>query len=372
MAGPRHEPSQQHQEEDLPNVPTFFELYAAERLVVTLQDAMSYALSVYGQRSAFCRRLLERQDEFFFLVRILLENATLRSSQASFSEAIYGMRRVPHTRSKTHTSLAPPMLSLSQQRLSLMLLTLSPFLKAKMMSMYKEIVNTGGYEADMSMQEVARLFRDGEYRRAASALLRRTFPFAYTVAEGVDLGYKLMYLVHVTPYYSPMLHVLGLRVARISAQDAAALRVAKDVKRRRQLAASSTTRQWILKSRYFLNDNATSFIIVLVFTFKIVEWWYTSAEERMLATAPGRRIVPPPPPAIQPSKDAMYTLPKDPRVCPICRYKTVNPTMVSPTGIVCCYRCLFVHVEKHSSCPVTGRMGVTKADLRRLIADSSG
>ena len=30
-------------------------------------------------------------------------------------------------------------------------------------------------------------------------------------------------------------------------------------------------------SRYFLNDHATSFIIVLVFAFKVVEWWYVIA-----------------------------------------------------------------------------------------------
>jgi peroxin-12 len=79
-------------------------------------------------------------------------------------------------------------------------------------------------------------------------------------------------------------------------------------------------------------------------------------------------VVPPPPPAMAPSKDAMYTLPKDPRVCPICRQKIVNPAMVSRTGIVSCYRCLFLHIEQHSSCPVTGRGGVTKHDVRRLIS----
>ncbi len=91
------------------------------------------------------------------------------------------------------------------------------------------------------------------------------------------------------------------------------------------------------------------------------------AEER-LATNHGKRVVPPPPPAMAPSKDAMYTLPKDPRVCPICRQKIVNPAMVSRTGIVSCYRCLFLHIEQHSSCPVTGRGGVTKHDVRRLIS----
>lgn len=366
--------------EALPNVPTFFELHAAERLVSTLQDAISYVLSVYGQHSDFCRRLLDRQDEFFFLLRVLLENATLRSSQASFSEAVYGMRRVAHSRSSMHVTQTPPMLTPSQRKLSLMMLTLAPFLKAKLMTMYKkrvagEPISNGNEQAAdgmdaidaMDARTLMRLVREGRYARAASAFFPRVFPTFYTAIEAIDFCYKIMYLVQVTPYYSPLLHVLGLRVARVSPQDAAALRQAKEANRRAQLASSSSIRQLYLKSRYFLNDNATSFIIVLVFGFKVVEWWYTSAEER-LTTSQGKRFVPPPPPAIAPSNDAMYTLPKDPRVCPICRHKIVNPTMVSKTGMVCCYKCLFLHVEQHSTCPVTGRGGVTKQDLRRLVS----
>ena len=264
-------------------LPTFFELYAAERLVGTLQDAMSYALSVYGQRSAFCRRLLDRQDEFFFLVRVLLENATLRSSHASFSEAVYGMRRVSQSRSSGRSTQGPPaMLTPAQRKLSLMLLTLAPFLKAKLMAMYKSSVSGApGEDADGGETDataaILPLLQQGRYSQAAKTLSRRVFPGAYTLAEGIDLYYKLMYLLELSPYYSPLLHVLGLRVARVSPHDAAALRRSKESGRRAQLASSSALGNLYHKSRYFLNDHATSFIIVLVFAFKVVEWWYVIA-----------------------------------------------------------------------------------------------
>ena len=271
--------------EGIESLPTFFELYAAERLVGTLQDAMSYALSVYGQRSAFCRRLLDRQDEFFFLLRVLLENATLRSSHASFSEAVYGMRRVAQSKSSGRsaqglpTVLTPTVLTPAQRRLSLMLLTLAPFLKAKLLAMHKSIMSEelgerrDGEETDASAAMLP-LLRRGQYLQAAKALSRRVFPGAYIMAEGVNLCYKFAYLVQLSPYYSPLLHVLGLRVTRVSPQDAAALREAKDATRHAQLASCSMLGQLYLKSRYFLNDHATSFIIVLVFAFKVVEWWY--------------------------------------------------------------------------------------------------
>jgi peroxin-12 len=266
--------------EGIESLPTFFELYAAERLVGTLQDAMSYALSVYGQRSAFCRRLLDRQDEFFFLLRVLLENATLRSSHASFSEAVYGMRRVAQSKSSGRSAQGlPTVLTPAQRRLSLMLLTLAPFLKAKLLAMHKSIMSEelgerrDGEETDASAAMLP-LLRRGQYSQAAKALSRRVFPGAYIMAEGVNLCYKFAYLVQLSPYYSPLLHVLGLRVTRVSPQDAAALREAKDATRHAQLASCSMLGQLYLKSRYFLNDHATSFIIVLVFAFKVVEWWY--------------------------------------------------------------------------------------------------
>ena len=271
--------------EGIEALPTFFELYAAERLVGTLQDAMSYALSVYGQRSAFCRRLLDRQDEFFFLVRVLLEKATLRSSHASFSEAVYGMRRVAQSRSSRRVPQGPPtMLTPAQRKLSLVLLTLAPFLKAKLMAMYKSSVSEevgedgdGDEETDLSAAAaILPLLKQGRYSQAVKAISRKFFPGAYTIAEGIDLCYKLAYLLQLSPYYSPLLHVLGLRVARVSPQDAAALRKAKDTARHAQLASSSKIGQLFLKSRYFLNDKATSFIIVLVFAFKLVEWWYVA------------------------------------------------------------------------------------------------
>jgi len=362
-----------------PHVPTFFELYAAERLVTTLQDALSYALSVYGQRSELCRRLLERQDECFFLVRVLIESASLRSTQASFSEAVYGMRRVARTpyggeEGGSRGGRGPSVLTPSQRRLSLMLLTLSPFLKAKLMAVYKSRAGGGeeGASSTATIRSIWGMVKQGRYARAATELFYTAFPAAYTATEAVDLGYKLMYLLHVTPYYSPLLHVLGLRVARVSAEDAAALRRSRDARRHAQLGESTPLQRAYLACRYFLSDHATSFVIIFVFGFKIVEWWYTSAEETLLRASQGRSAVPPPPPGMAPSKGGMCTLPKDRRVCPLCRRRMVNATMVSPTGYVYCYACIFKHVEKESSCPVTGKLGITKSDLRRLFAEGIG
>lgn len=49
--------------------PTFFELVAADRLMASLKAAVVYSLSVYAQRRPSLHRLLDREDELFFLLR---------------------------------------------------------------------------------------------------------------------------------------------------------------------------------------------------------------------------------------------------------------------------------------------------------------
>ena len=75
--------------------PTFFELVAAERLMPSLRAALLYSLSVAAQRRPRLAALLEREDELFFLVSVLLDKQALGASGGSFAEGLYGLRRAP-------------------------------------------------------------------------------------------------------------------------------------------------------------------------------------------------------------------------------------------------------------------------------------
>lgn len=359
------------------DLPTFFELIAADRLVTTLQDAISYGLSVYGQRSELCRRLLDHEDELFFLLRTMLERLSLRTHGASFAESVYGLRRVP---------VGSPgiRLSPSQKRLSLMLLTLQPFLKGTLMKFYNKIhSNSTRSTREPFLDSLRRLIiREKDVASAAGLVLERSFPLVYTSLEALDMGYKLTYLLGMTQYFSPGLHAIGIRVSRVSPHDRA--RILQEKTRHRQATLDALSRYnsqgWIatlaaylrrkyLQTRFFVNDHATSALVLLVFGFKVVEWWYTSAEERMQGSM-GPFPVPPPPPAVPP-RGGMYSLPKNDSICAICREKRVNPTMVPQSGYVFCYTCVFRHVEKHNTCPVTGLCHIETSDLRRLFSSSS-
>lgn len=76
--------------------PSFFELVAAERLMPSLKAAVLYSLSVYALRRPGLNRLLDQEEELFFLISILLDRQALRGpAPASFAESLYGLKRMP-------------------------------------------------------------------------------------------------------------------------------------------------------------------------------------------------------------------------------------------------------------------------------------
>lgn len=107
--------------------PTYFEVYAADKLVPSLKAALIYSLSVRGrsgllspicvhvssswaavacadgvlllqvagQTRSWVLRLLQYEDEVFALVSLLLERHSLANLHATFAESLYGLKRQP-------------------------------------------------------------------------------------------------------------------------------------------------------------------------------------------------------------------------------------------------------------------------------------
>ena len=47
----------------------------------------------------------------------------------------------------------------------------------------------------------------------------RLFPWIHATAEGLRFGYQLLYLLDSTRFYTPVLHLLGQTVVRVSGQE---------------------------------------------------------------------------------------------------------------------------------------------------------
>lgn len=118
---------------------------------------------------------------------------------------------------------------------------------------------------------------------------------------------------------------------------------------------------FLFKVLHTFSDYSRGLLLTIVFLFKFLEWWYAS--ESYLK--PQKPTIPPPPRAPKRASGSLE-LPRDTSLCPMCKNKRTNPTLLSVSGYVFCYTCVQPHVQQHKNCPVA-KIPATTAHLRRLF-----
>ncbi|KAL3523740.1 hypothetical protein ACH5RR_016574 [Cinchona calisaya] len=389
--------------------PTFFEMAAAQQLPSSLRAALTYSLGVLALRRPFIHKILDYEDEFFALLMLVLEAHSLRTTDASFAESLYGLRRravnikvnikkknllFNSSSSSADDGIQHSGLERRQRVLSVVFMVVLPYFRSKLQSVYNR-------EREATLQ--ASLWGEGEERfdnidyldgsgnsfvsrsgssEEASTTRRRVvkriqkiiaacYPWIHAGNEGLSFAYQLLYLLDATGFYSLGLHALGIHVCRATGQELmdTSSRISKIRSRERERLRGppwlKAVQGALLSSLYAVLDYAQTGLIAAVFFFKMMEWWYQSAEERM--SAPTVYPPPPPPPPPKVAKDGI-PLPPDRSLCPLCSQKRVNPSVVAVSGFVFCYSCIFKYVSQYKRCPVT-LMPATVEQIRRLFHD---
>ncbi|KAL3702314.1 hypothetical protein R1sor_020336 [Riccia sorocarpa] len=382
--------------------PTFFEMAAAQHLPASLRAALLYSLGVMAQRRPIIHKVLDYSDEAFSALMLLLEAHSLRISDASFAEALYGLRR----RSAVPTSESPAVsnnrsntepgrlgaISRHQINLSVLFLVGLPYLRSKMEAVYNaqrggalQAAFWGTGDADsVEMESVGDASGNRDQRSGSDAtvlqrirsrflkLCVQIYPWVHASHEGLSFAYQLLYLLDATQFYSPALHFLGIQVTRASGQELmdASRQIAERRKREFERLRGSpilkTIQRGLLRTAYGFLDYAQSGLIAAVFIFKMVEWWYQSAEQRLIS--PTVYPPPPPPPPPKVAKDGI-PLPEDRTSCPLCLEKRTNPAMVAVSGYVFCYPCIYNYVNQYRRCPIT-LISASEDKIRRLYYDA--
>lgn len=381
--------------------PTFFEMAAAQQLPASLRAALTYSFGVLALRRPILHKVLDYEDEFFSLLMLVLEMHSLRTTDASFAESLYGLRR-----RAVQTKLKKDFLNSSstdttdysglekkQKVLSVVFLVVLPYLKSKLHSVYNkereaalqaslwgpgdETFDSTDY-LDAGASSIVPAQASESDMSARAQLLRRTrkiitacYPLIHAGHEGLAFAYQLLYLLDATGFYSLGLHVLGIHVCRATGQEMmdASSRISRIRSRERErLRGPPWLKKFlgvVLTGTYAVLDYAQTGLIASVFIFKMMEWWYQSAEERM--HAPVVYPPPPPPPAPKVAKDGI-PLPPDRTICALCSQKRANPSALTVSGFVFCYACIFKYVSQYKRCPVT-LIPAEPDDIRRLFHD---
>lgn len=380
--------------------PTFFEMAAAQQLPASLRAALTYSIGVLALRRPFLHKVLDYEDEFFALLMLVLESHSLRTTDASFSESLYGLRRralkIRVKKSDTYLDSGDRIhhsgLEKHQKVLSVVFLVVLPYFKSKLHSIYnKEREATlqatlwgRGNEsldnADYIGGGESVIFPERALNTEASTvtlkkriqkIIAAFYPWLHASNEGLVFAYQLLYLLDATGFYSLGLHALGIHVCRATGQELmdTSSRISRIRSRERERLRGPAWLKAIvgalLNCTYMVLDYAQTGLIAAVFFFKMMEWWYQSAEERM--SAPTVYPPPPPPPPPKVAKEGIQ-LPPDRAICPLCSQNRVNPSVVAVSGFVFCYACIFKYVSQYKRCPVT-LMPATVDQIRRLFHD---
>lgn len=383
--------------------PTFFEMAAAQQLPSSLRAALTYSLGVLALRRPFFHKILDFEDEFFALLMLVLETHSLRTTDASFAESLYGMRRrgvkIRVKNDNEHLKSSDGIIHHSglekrQKILSVAFLVILPYLRSKLHAVYNKeretalqaslwgegddaFANTDNLDTGANSRVSVTSSSDTE-ASAREQLKKRIlkcialcYPWIHAGNEGLSFAYQLLFLLNATGFYSLGLHALGIHVCRATGQELidTSSRISKIRKHERERLRGPP---WLKKIQggllgfaYAALDYAQTGLIAAVFFFKMMEWWYQSAEERM--SAPTIYPPPPPPPAPKVDKDGI-PLPPNMTLCPLCSQKRVNPSVVSVSGFVFCYPCIFKYVSQYKRCPVT-LTPATVDHIRRLFHD---
>ncbi|KAF3699610.1 Peroxisome assembly protein 12 Peroxin-12 [Channa argus] len=333
--------------------PSVFEVLAQESLMDAVKPALRHAVKVLAESNpARFGFLLQRFDELYLLLDLVLQNHFLSHCSASFSENFYGLKRVSGGRG---FSVELGLRRTSHWR-SLLLLCLVPYLQAKLNATLARQRDEEDFSIQLAQTKSQRL-----YRAAVAA-----HPYISSAWQAWVFIQQLLFVFGATRTHSPLLWLARVRLARLNAQDI------REMELKNSIAGGSSAGSPAQKAWWLVSQAARGIAISLstslslgVFFLQFLEWWYSSENQstvKSLASLPA----PPPPLHLQEEhscRDSAFVsanysdetrLRSDSRSCPLCQRRRTNATVLSTSGFVFCYRCIYLYVKTNHRCPVTG------------------
>ncbi|KAH8276423.1 hypothetical protein KR018_006912 [Drosophila ironensis] len=276
--------------QNLQNVPSIFEISAAETLDNLIYPALSKIFDYFGLRLDFkLWRGPRVREELSPLLTWLLQYLYLRNRASSFGESFYGLQR-------TSTSTGE-LLTQRQQFTSATLLTLLPY--------------------------VERRLRSRSARHEESSPWEGRLLGAFHAYHAAKAAHTFLYLIKYARSHSPIFRALGLTL--------------------RYPSEPPREDQWTYLVLKMLE--------VLAFFLQFVQWWYSNDQRRKVGGAllnpealPERPLE---------GDEGRQELPKRGE-CPVCLLAIQTPTACSVSGYVFCWQCIVKRLKEQGTCPVTG------------------
>lgn len=319
-----------------PEQPSIFEVLAQESLMEAVRPALRHAVKVLAESNPSRFGLMWRRfDELYLLLDLLLQNHFLSHCGASFSENFYGLKRVSRRRGL-------PVGGTTHWR-SLLLLCLAPYLRAKLEATLARQRDEEDFSIRLAQTRSQRL-----YRAAVVA-----YPYVSSAWQAWAFCQQLLFVFGGAGTHNPLLWLAGVRLARLNARDVRDMEL-KSSRTGRPAEGSAAQRAWWLAAGAARGAavSLSSSLSLGVFFLQFLEWWYSSENRD---TVKNLTSLPAPPPPLHLRRDCgKDDGPAGGANCPLCRGPRTNATVLSTSGFVFCYRCVYAYVKANRRCPVTG------------------
>ncbi|KAM4598558.1 peroxisome assembly protein 12 isoform 1-T3 [Polymixia lowei] len=354
------------------DAPSVFQVLAQESLMEAVRPALRHAVKVLSESNPSGFGFLWRRfDELYLLLDLLLQNHSLSTSNASFSENFYGLKRVP---ASPRPLLAHSGLKRKLRWRSLLLLCLVPYLRAKL----EQTLAQNREEEDFSIR-LARSRTQRLYRALLAAC-----PYLSAAWDAWAFCQRLLYVFGTARTHSPLLWLAGVRLAHLTGLDI------RDMEMKTHTTGNLAGLSLFQRLRHVAGGVAGGVAVSLstslslgVFFLQFLEWWYSSENQSTVKTLTSLPAPPPPLHLQQEALPSQYRHTREPsltsinksgessltstnksseclfisrsiKACPLCHRPRTNETVLSTSGFVFCYPCIYMYVKANQRCPVTG------------------
>ncbi|CAH1800372.1 unnamed protein product [Owenia fusiformis] len=334
--------------------PTIFDVLAQENLMTSIRPALKHASRILAESNpGRFGWLYAYNDELYSILDIVLQNHYLRKYGGSFAENFYGMKRIPAMSSNESASNASDTSSAGSFSIgkSLLYLVVWQYCKLKLDNVFESL----------PQQAADGLIGSKTYFDQLKRLFLTVYPYLHMTWETSVFAYQMAYIFGKVEIHSPLLKLAGVKLRYMDEFDLAHHQGERSVK---TLEGISFPQRIPILLRKILGGFAiglSSSLSVGVFFIQFLDWWYSSDRNATSLTA-----LPVP---NSPKKTVHAALPRIPSLCPLCQRKRTNDTVLSTSGFVFCYPCIYKYVRQNHKCPVTSYPTETEHLVKLYLPD---
>ena len=319
-------------------LPSFFELTLLAQVDKMLEPAVVHIVNVILNRFNLedSGDTTKYSNKLYFLLKLALEFKMLHEFDATFAENMYGLRRV--------TGLNTGRLENMHRYLSIIAVVVLPKLLNKRRSM------SSPSSSSLTLY------------RTVETVTSRALNLAGIVYDAASVHQQFLYIFGYSDHFEPINAFMHVTVMR--AKDTANSSITTGT----ASSANQSQSQWPL------------YAFAVIFAIRIAQSMIPSNQETGLISfitnnggdvngsdASKFALSPIPERPKPPVCKNSGTLPKDKRLCPICR-KIIRLPSTSTGGYVFCYHCLLAALRQEPVCPISGKK-CKENDVIRMFED---